>query len=170
MLGFFITALTRGIKNQKPAIFPSRIFKTICPHFSLLTRNYRLTLLHFLQNRIKVLSKIKALQMKNKSTNLEILLISNASFFQRDWSELNTNKNDKQLSQKEKLIHLCWNGMLKEMIPEIVQTEVGKKPLTLWEINQSGNMLDLRYGDIDREMNDEWSINPYVYLTFACVN
>ena len=56
------------------------------------------------------------------------------------------------------------------MIPEIVQTEVGKKPLTLWEINQSGNMLDLRYGDIDREMNDEWSINPYVYLTFACAN
>ena len=56
------------------------------------------------------------------------------------------------------------------MILEIVQTEVGKKPLTLWEINQSGNMLDLRYGDIDREMNDEWSINPYVYLTFACVN
>ena len=108
--------------------------------------------------------------MKGKSTNLEILLMSNSRFFQRDWSELNSNKNDKQLSQKEKLIHLCWNGMLKEMIPEIVQTESGKKPLTLWEINQSGNMLDLRYGDIDREMNDEWSINPYVYLTFACVN
>lgn len=108
--------------------------------------------------------------MKNDSTNLEILLMSNASFFQREWNELNSNKNDKQLSQKEKLIHLCWNGMLKEMIPEIIQTEAGKKPLTLWEINQSGNMLDLRYGDIDEEMNDEWSINPYVYLTFAIAN
>jgi hypothetical protein len=108
--------------------------------------------------------------MKDNSTNLEILLMSNSRFFQRDWSELNSNKNDKQLSQKEKLIHLCWNGMLTEMIPEIVQTETGKKPLTLWEINQSGNMLDLRYGDIDREMNDEWSINPYVYLTFATAN
>lgn len=108
--------------------------------------------------------------MKNDSTNLEILLMSNASFFQREWNELNSNKNDKQLSQKEKLIHLCWNGVLKEMIPEIIQTEAGKKPLTLWEINQSGNMLDLRYGDIDEEMNDEWSINPYVYLTFAIAN
>lgn len=108
--------------------------------------------------------------MKNNSTNLEILLISNSRFFQRDWSELNSNKNDKQLSQKEKLIHLCWNGMLKEMIPEILQPETGKKPLTLWEINESGNMLDLRYGDVDMEMNDEWSINPYVYLTFAVPN
>lgn len=108
--------------------------------------------------------------MKNRSINLEILLISNAGFFNREWSELNSNKNDKQLSQREKLIHLCWNGMLKEMIPELLQNQPGKKPLTLWEINQSGNMLDLRYGDIDREVNDEWSINPYVYLTFANAN
>lgn len=116
------------------------------------------------------MSNVKALQMKHRSTNQEILLMSNASFFQREWSELNSNKNDKQLSQKEKLIHLCWNGMLKEMIPEIIEKGTGEKPLTLWEINQSGNMLDLRYGDIDEEMNDEWSINPYVFLTFAIAN
>jgi hypothetical protein len=108
--------------------------------------------------------------MKNSSINLEILLMSNVSFFNREWSELNSNKNEKKLSQREKLIHLCWNGMLKEMIPELLQNDPGRKPLTLWEINQSGNMLDLRYGDIDREVNDEWSINPYVYLTFAIAN
>lgn len=116
------------------------------------------------------MSNVKALQMKYRSTNQEILLMSNASFFQKEWSELNSNKNDKQLSQKEKLIHLCWNGMLTEMIPEIIEHGTGEKPLTLWEINQSGNMLDLRYGDIDEEMNDEWSINPYVFLTFAIAN
>lgn len=106
-----------------------------------------------------------ALLMKKTSTNREILLISQSSFFKRDWCELETNKHDKQLSQKEQLIKLCWNGMLKEIIPEICE-----KKLTLWEINESGNMLDLRYGDIDMELNDEWSINPYVYLTFAIPN
>ena len=108
--------------------------------------------------------------MQNSTNNLEILLQTNSRFFKRDWVELRNNINDKQLSQKELLIQLCWNGMLKEMIPEILQTEPGKKPLTLWEINQSGNMLDLRYGDINQEMNDEWSINPYVFLTFAIAN
>lgn len=108
--------------------------------------------------------------MKSTSTNQEILLLSNSNFFKRDWVELTGSKTDKQLSQKEQLILLCWNGMLKEMIPEILQTDPGKKLLTLWDINESGNMLDLRYGDINREMNDEWSINPYVYLTFACAN
>jgi len=108
--------------------------------------------------------------MKNFTTNSEILLLSGSSFFKKDWCELNSNKHDKKISQKEQLIQLCWNGMLREMIPEIIETEPGKDPLTLWEINESGNMLDLRYGDIDRELNDEWSINPYVYLTFANPN
>ncbi len=108
--------------------------------------------------------------MKNRSTNQEILLMSNASFFQREWSELNRNTNDKQLSQKEKLIHLCWNGMLKEMIPEIIESGRGKKPLTLWEINQAGNLLDLRYGDTDQLMDDECSINPYVITELAVWN
>jgi hypothetical protein len=108
--------------------------------------------------------------MKNTSTNQEILLLSNSKFFKRDWVELKDNKKDKQLSQKEQLILLCWNGMLKEMIPEIFLMKAGKEPLTLWEINESGNMLDLRYGNMDVEMNDEWSINPYVYLTFSNPN
>lgn len=129
-----------------------------------------LTLLHFSNFCIIVLSNIKAQQMKNISTNQEILLLSNSSYFKRDWVELTGSKKDKQLSQKEQLIMLCWNGMLKEMIPEIFQMKAGKKPLTLWEINESGNMLDLRFGDMDEEMNDEWSINPYVYLTFANPN
>ena len=108
--------------------------------------------------------------MKKITTNREILLLSSSRFFQRDWCALNSNTNTKKLSQKEQLIQLCWNGMLKEMIPEILETQPGKKPLTLWEINESGNMLDLKYGDINEEMNDEWSINPYVFLTFAIPN
>ena len=108
--------------------------------------------------------------MKNSTKNQEILLLSNSSYFKRDWCELNSKGFDKKLSQKEQLSKLCWNDMLKEMMPELFETGDGQKPLILWEINESGNMLDLRYGDIDVEMNDEWSINPYVYLTFAIPN
>ena len=108
--------------------------------------------------------------MKKTSTNREILLHSNSSFFQKDWCELNNSGNSKKLSQKEQLIHLCWNGMLKEMIPEICVTEPGQKPLTLWDINDSGNLLDLRFGDFNQKLNDEFSINPYVCIVFAEMN
>ena len=108
--------------------------------------------------------------MYTNSTNQEILLLSNSSFFQRDWCELNLPANAKKLSQKEQLIQLCWNGMLKEMIPEICETAAGQKPLTLWDINDSGNLLDLRLGDFRNEMNDEFSINPFVVLAFMELN
>ena len=108
--------------------------------------------------------------MKNNSTNQEILLMSNCSFFNRDWVELNGRKIDKQLSQKEQLIQLCWNGMLTKIMPEIMEITSDKKNLTLWEINQSGNMLDLRYGDLNQLTDDEWSINPYVFRELAIMN
>jgi hypothetical protein len=108
--------------------------------------------------------------MKKINANREILLQSSSKFFQKDWCELNTGKNDKKLSQKEQLIQLCWNGMLQDMIPEIFESETGEKPLTLWEINESGNMLDLRYGDFDQLVDDEYSINPYVVMELAEMN
>ncbi|HQW82877.1 MAG TPA: hypothetical protein PK987_00365 [Ferruginibacter sp.] len=109
--------------------------------------------------------------MKKTSINQEILLNANSSFFKRDWCELkNGNNNNKALSQKEQVILLCWNGILQEMIPEIFDIEPGKKPPTLWEINENGNLLDLRYGDIEMQMNDEWSVNPYVYISLAVLN
>ncbi len=108
--------------------------------------------------------------MNYNATYLEILLLCNSSYFKRDWVELKENKNDKQLSQKEQLVQLCWNGILNEVIPEIMEKRKDRKDLTLWEINESGNMLDLRYGNFDQVINDKWSINPYLYLTFACAN
>ena len=108
--------------------------------------------------------------MKKKSTNQEILLQTNSKFFQKDWCELNNNTNDKKLSQKEQLIQLCWNGMLKVMIPEIFESAPGEKPLTLWEINDAGNMLDLVYGDPDQSIDDEYSINPYIVMDLASRN
>jgi hypothetical protein len=108
--------------------------------------------------------------MKKISTNREILLQGDSKFFHRDWCELNNNVHDKKLSQKEQLIQLCWNGMLHEMIPELFVQEKEKKPLTLWEINDAGILLDLRYGDLDQLADDEFSINPYIFSKFAVLN
>jgi len=108
--------------------------------------------------------------MKNIYTNREILLQTNSNFFKRECCELNNKQNDKQLSQKEQLIQLCWNGMLTEIIPEICGPGATQKALTLWEINESGHLLDLRFGDVDEQMNDGWSINPYVFLSLTISN
>ncbi len=107
--------------------------------------------------------------MKKTSTNQEILLNANCSFFKRDWCELNSSKQNKALSQKEQVIQLCWNGIIPELLPELYYM-LGNKQLTLWEINESGCLVDLRYGEFDMHMNDEWTINPYVRLSLAVLN
>ena len=108
--------------------------------------------------------------MKKINTSQEILLMPGASFFKRDWCEKHSNPDKKQLSQKEQLIELCWNGVLPGLLPEISETNDNDKPLTIWEINETDNLLDLRLGDSDQSLNDEWSINPYVFLELAGLN
>jgi hypothetical protein len=106
----------------------------------------------------------------NTAINQEILLVPASSFFKKDWLEKNNNGQTKHLSQKEQLIQLCWNGVLPCLLPEICEMAQNRKPLTLWEINETGNMLDLRMGETNQPANDEWSINPYVYLELAELN
>ncbi len=108
--------------------------------------------------------------MKNITTNQEILLLPGTSFFKRDWCEKDNSTHSKRLSQKEQLIQLCWNGMLQEMLPEINETTPAQKPLTIWEINETSNLLDLRLGEFNELMNDDWSINPYVFMAMAEMN
>lgn len=108
--------------------------------------------------------------MKKTSTNQEILLVPKSHCLKKDWCEKNAKPNQKKLSHKEQLIELCWNGMLPELLPEIAETTSKKKPLPIWEINETGHLLDLRLGEYDESMNDEFSINPYVYLTLMEYN
>ncbi len=108
--------------------------------------------------------------MKHITTNQEILLLPGTSFFKRDWCEKNNDTHSKKQSIKEQLIQLCWNGLLPELLPEIYQTIQGEKPLTLWEINETAKLLDLRLGEFNQPMNDEWSINPYVCMVMTELN
>lgn len=97
-------------------------------------------------------------------------MIPKSRFFKKDLCEKDTKTNQKKLSGKEKLMNLCWDGLLPELLPEISETGSKKKPLTIWEINATNHLLDLRLGEYDESMNDEFSINPYVYLTLMEYN
>ncbi|RYY47531.1 MAG: hypothetical protein EOO06_12320 [Chitinophagaceae bacterium] len=108
--------------------------------------------------------------MKQINLNQEILLNSSSSFFKKDYCEQNAKPADKQLSQKEQVVNMCWNGLLPELLPEISDRGTDSKPLPLWEINETQQMLDLRLGEFDENLNDEFSINPYVYLSLKEYN
>jgi hypothetical protein len=99
--------------------------------------------------------------MNNFTINQEILLNTNTSFCKRDYTEKEPGKNAKRLSKKEALKTLCWDGALPELLPEICHIS-GSKPLILWELLETENLLHLKLGEYQQKIEHAFSINAYL--------
>ena len=102
--------------------------------------------------------------MKKKTTQQEILLMTGTRFAAREYSERTDPDNKPAFSAIEKLEEACWNGLLPEMLPEImVQPEVGQK-MYMWSITEGSSFLGIELGDRQEEKDKFFSIDPYVFL------
>jgi hypothetical protein len=102
--------------------------------------------------------------MKANSTQQEILLMTGTRFSARQCCEKNDATNPKQLTEKEQLEEACWNGLLKEMLPELCEQPSGFKKLYLWQIREAGSFIELELGDVPGEKERYLSIDPYSFL------
>ena len=100
--------------------------------------------------------------MKHSSTYQEILLFTNTKFTARDWITKEESKG-KEMTQREKLKSACWNGLITELLPEICE-KTYDPTLTLWEINEAENFLELQFGSNQDRTPIAYSINPYLSL------
>jgi hypothetical protein len=111
----------------------------------------------------------KTFVMKTQSTQQEILLITGTKFSEREWAEKIVEDKNK-LSATEKLEDACWNGMLDEMLPELIQkTQEGKK-LFLWQIRNCNSFLEIELGDSSPILDRENSIDPYLFVSKIPLN
>lgn len=102
--------------------------------------------------------------MKTNSTQQEILLITGTSFSARQWCEKNNDSEQKNMTETEKLEEACWNGLLREILPEIsMNTDVDKK-LYLWKIKEAASFIELEFGEVPEEKEKYFSIDPYSFL------
>jgi hypothetical protein len=101
--------------------------------------------------------------MKTNSTQQEILLMTGSRFSARELA--GKNEADKNtLSAAEQLEDACWNGLLDEMLPEIVQkTEEGKE-LFLWHIRHCRSFLEIELSESPSVIDREFSIDPYFFI------
>lgn len=102
--------------------------------------------------------------MKTYSTHQEILLMTGTSFSSREIQENNDTPGKKNLSEIERLEEACWNGLIQEMLPEIVTRSASDKDLYLWEVKEGSSFLELQYGDTPAESEAQFSIDPYAFL------
>ena len=102
--------------------------------------------------------------MKTNSTQQEILLAAGTSFSSREFRETTDGLNYNHLTEEEKLVVASWNGLLFEILPEIFEQHSVNKKLYLWEMREGSLFIELRLGEIDLELDKQFSIDPYSFL------
>ncbi|HTS44521.1 MAG TPA: hypothetical protein VMH01_09005 [Puia sp.] len=101
--------------------------------------------------------------METISTQQEILLITGTSFSQRNWSEKNVS--DRRETDLEQLEKACWNGLMKELLPEIFEKSSDGKELYLWNIVEAESFIGLDLSEYPGPIEKADSINPYYFLS-----
>ena len=101
--------------------------------------------------------------MKTKIVNQEILLMTTTTFAHREWCEKDVQRS-KALSANEQLEEACWNGLLDELLPGIIEKSTSGKRLLLWQITQCSSFLEIELCESPVHMDNALSINPYFFL------
>ena len=72
--------------------------------------------------------------METKSTQQEILLNTNTHFAHQQWADKDAIGSE-NLGPLEQLEKACWEGMVKELIPELDITLHTRTKLWLWQVH-----------------------------------
>ena len=96
--------------------------------------------------------------------------MTGTSFSSREIQENNESSGKKNLSEIERLEDACWNGLVQQMLPEIVQKSATDKNLYLWEVKEGSSFLELQLGEIPTEGDQYYSINPYSFLKYEVLS
>lgn len=97
-------------------------------------------------------------------TYQEIMIIYESRYFSRELLDNDDFTRERLLSHKEQLAEACWNGLLKEMLPEITSE------LVLQKINEGNKFLNVCMGDQEEPWHGLLSVNPYFFLNHVRKN
>ena len=108
--------------------------------------------------------------MKSRSAKQEILLVTGTTFAAKEWCEKDKDGNNHYFSHEQQLENACWNGLLKEMLPEIFQKIPAGINLYMWQIMVCASFLELELGEQPAKFDKFFCINPYAFLQVQCLN
>ena len=105
--------------------------------------------------------------MKRKIINQEILLMTTTTFAHREWQDA---YGSRILSTEEQLAEACWNGLLDELLPGIIERSASGKKLFLRQIIPCNSFLEIDLCESPVEVDTKLSVNPYFFLNDALFN
>jgi hypothetical protein len=107
--------------------------------------------------------------MKPKNIQQEIMVFTETSFAQK--TLLEKRDSDERVSPAEKLEKAFWNGMLNEMLPELLLPIQGRRlEIYIWQISTGESSLLIEIAETPDIVKDWHSINPGLLLPTRSMN
>ena len=103
--------------------------------------------------------------MDTNFTQQEILLNTSAGLLSNEWCLKNETDKPDNRTDKEKLEEACWNGLVRQLLPELFKTTVDTKDLTLWKVREIDMVLELELSDYPAAVDKYNSITPHLFLS-----
>jgi hypothetical protein len=101
--------------------------------------------------------------MEPNFTQQEVLLNMDTQFAHRQWADKDAS-GSANLTAIEKLEKACWDGLVKELIPELDITLESNKNLRLWQVHETHSFLALDFYEYPGPKEKEASIDPYLFM------
>jgi hypothetical protein len=101
--------------------------------------------------------------MKSEIIQQEILLMATTTFSNRNWQYKDAPKAGQMPSNHDKLEEACWNGLLDDLLPEIVEKSSSGKQLYLWQIRRGNAFLEIELCEYPMVIDQYLSIDPYSF-------
>jgi hypothetical protein len=104
--------------------------------------------------------------MKKHTVQQEILLVTNTTLSKRELCEMNATNHKRPLSNTEQMEEACWNGLLNELLPEIMERSGDGKELFLWHIRTTKSLLQITLSESTVSVEKQFSIDPCFFVPF----
>lgn len=102
--------------------------------------------------------------METKSTQQEILLNTDTQFAKRPWMDQDM-KESASLNAIQKLEKACWDGLVKELIPELdITLQSSHTKLWLWAVHETHSFLALDFYEFPGPKETAVSIDPHLFM------
>ena len=108
--------------------------------------------------------------MKPHSLQQEILLVTTSKISRRQLVGDHSFELSQHLSYKEQLEEACWNGLLTEMLPEMMEQTASGKQLFLWHIRKGASFLKVELSEMPPRLEEHFSIDPAFFLPTLVYN
>jgi hypothetical protein len=109
--------------------------------------------------------------MKQQHIHQEVLVFTATSFSRKVLCETNDNDRNKSKSPVEKLEEAYWNGLLNEMLPEIISSgSTTSLQMFIWGIRAGKSYLLIDLADTPSITESVLSIDPHLFLPEVNLN